>query len=69
MHIYVIMSEVDIVKYSKIIILILFPEVMNSTTGNTYRKYRFKNHNHLIKIRNIFNGDCLANTVNVYNKL
>jgi len=41
---------------------------MNSTTGNKYSKYGFKNHNHLIKDRNIFSGDCLTHTVNASNK-
>jgi len=42
---------------------------MNITTGNKYSKYGFKNHNHLIKDRNIFTGDCLTNTGNTYKKL
>jgi len=42
---------------------------MNSMAVNTYTKYGFKNHSHLIKDRNIFTGDCLTNTVNAYNKI
>jgi len=68
MHSDFIMSEVDIVEYTKIIILILFPVMMNSTTGNKYSKYGFKNHNHLIKDRNIFTGDCLTQK-NAYKKI
>ena len=69
MHSDVIISQVDIIQYSKIIMLVLVPKVMNSMAMNRYSKYRFKNHNHLIKDRNIFTGDCLTNTVNTYNKL
>jgi len=62
MHSDAIMSKVDIIQYSKIIILILFPQVMNITTGKKYSKYGLKNHNRLIKNRNIFTGDYLTNT-------
>ena len=50
----VIMSEVDIIQYSKIVTLILFPVVMNMTTGNRYSRYGFTYHSHLIKVRNVF---------------
>jgi len=42
--------------------------MVNSTTGNTYSKYGFKYHSHLIKDRNSFTGDYLTNTVNADDK-
>jgi len=42
--------------------------MMNSTTGNKYSNYGFKNHNHLITDRNIFTGDYLTQK-NAYNKI
>jgi len=34
----VIISQADIAQYSKMIVLIHFPEVINSTIGNAYSK-------------------------------
>jgi len=55
-------------QYSKMVILILIPEVMNSTAANMYSRYGFAYHSHLTKDRNIFYWR-LFNIINVHNKL
>ena len=65
----VMLYYVDIMQYSKIIILILFPEVINITTVNTYSRYRFTYHSHVTRDSNILTGDYLTHTINAYNKL
>jgi len=48
--------------YSKMVILTLFPEVMNSITVKTYSKSGFTYHNHVT-------SNYLTDIVNAFNKL
>jgi len=59
---------VKIIESSKTTVLILFPEIMNSTTGNIYSRYGLIYHCLLTKDSNNFTGDYLTGTINVYNK-